>query len=320
MKDWIANYVDLSNGIPSIYTFKRVFELLDPCEIESMLRSTMSLLCKNMEGGTISFDGKALRGTASSEKGTKAIHLLNAWSHENGICIGHMKVADKSNEITAMPKLMELLDLNGVIITADALNTQKSIVKKAIDLGADYILPVKANHPTLLDDIKLMFEDAHSNEFKGFDADDYETLEKSRGRVESRFYYSLDAEGLPNTNEWEGLTSLGMVVRERTVGDKTSTETEYYICSTEIDARLLEEVTRGHWGIENKLHWELDVTLREDSSRYRAQLGARNLAAIRKITLGALSQDKTLKCGKQNKRLVAASNPEFREEILKNLF
>lgn len=320
MKDWLGKYIDLSNGIPSVKTFKRVFEMLAPAHMESMLRSTMSLLCKSTKDDVISFDGKALRGTASSEKGDKAIHLLNAFSHNNKICIGHMKVDDKSNEITSMPKLMELLHLTGTIITADALNTQKNIATKAISSGADYILPVKNNHPTLLKNIKLLFEDAQACDFKGINADHYETLEKSRGRVESRLYYSLDAEGLPNLDQWKGLTSLGMVTRERTKGAKTSTETEYYICSTQIDAQILAKVVRGHWGIENNLHWELDVTLGEDGSRYRERIGAQNLAAVRKVTLGALSQEKTLKCGKKTKRLVAATDPGYRKAILKYLF
>jgi len=281
----------------------------------------MKLMNEKLERKTISFDGKCLRGTASSEKDLRAIHTLNAYSHENGICIGHKKVDDKSNEITAMPVLMELLDLKGAIVTADALNTQKDIARKAIDLGADYILPVKGNHPNLLEDIKLLFADAQSNDFKGFDADDFETLEKSRGRVESRKYYSIDAEGIPSGNEWLGLKSLGMVIRERTIKGKSSKkEVEYYICSTEIDARLLEKVVRGHWGIENSLHWVLDVTFREDQVRYRERTGAQNLAAIRKITHGVLTKDTTLKCGKHGKRLVAATDPVYREELLKKLF
>lgn len=260
-----------------------------------------------------------MRGTSFLENGLAAIHVLNAWSHDHGICIGHMKVDDKSNEIPALPKLMELLDLKGTIITADALNTQKETVTKVIDLGADYVLPVKGNHPTLYEEINTLFEDAENNEFRGFDADDYETIEKSHGRVESRKYYSLDATELPCTAEWQGLQSVGKVVRIRTDKGKTTTETEYYISSCEIDAQLLEKVVRGHWAIENSLHWVLDVTFREDKLRYRDRIGAQNLATVRKIVLGALSRDKTLKCGKRNKRLMAATDPEYRKKILKLL-
>ena len=152
------------------------------------------------------------------------------------------------------------------------------------------------------------------------DADNFETLEKSRGRVESREYYSIDAEGIHSGAQWAGLTSLGMVIRERTNKGKRSKEIEYYICSTEINAPLLEKVVRGHWGIENTLHWVLDVTFREDKVRYRERTGAQNLAAIRKIIHGVLSKDTKLKCGKQGKRLVAATDPQYREELLKKLF
>ena len=320
MSNWLKKFVDLSNGMPCVRTFKRVFAVLNPSEMECMLIKVMDLLRGQKEGDIVSFDGKALRGSRSSEKGLAAIHILNAWSKENGICIAHMKVDDKSNEITAMPELIDLLDLKGTIITADALNTQKDIARKAIEAEADYVLPVKGNHPTLLEEVELLFKEAIEKVFRGFDADDYETLEKSHGRVEERKYYSLDSEGLPSEKDWKNLKSLGMVIRKRTLKGQTNTEVHYYISSCEIDARLLEKATRGHWGVENSLHWVLDVTFREDKIRYRDRIGAQNLATIRKITLGALAKDNTLKCGKEGKRLVAATDPLYRESILKNLF
>lgn len=320
MMDWLSRFVDVSKGIPSVRTFKRVFCILNPLELERVLREIGDLLSEKTEGMVVSFDGKTMRGTTSSENGLTAIHMLNAWSHDHGICIGHMKVDDKSNEIPALPKLMEILDLRGAIITADALNTQKDTVAKAVELGADYVLPVKGNHPTLYEEIDTLFKDAEKNGYRGVDADDYETVEKSHGRVEVRKYYSLDATELPSTKEWKNLQSVGKVIRYRTEKERTSVETEYYISSCEIDARLLARVVRGHWGIENSLHWVLDVTFREDKLRYRDRIGAQNLASIRKITLGALSKDKFLKCGKKNKRLLAATDPDYREKILKSLF
>lgn len=320
MSSWLSQYIDLSNGIPSVRTFKRVFEALCPTQMEQMLIDVMDTLRDRKSGDVISFDGKTLRGTISSEKGMAAIHILNAWSKDNGICIGQTKVNDKSNEITAVPELMEMLDLKGSIVTADALNTQKEIVRKAIEKGADYILPVKGNHSTLLEEIELTFKDVLENDFKGVDADDYESMEKAHGRVEIRKYYSIDAEGLPSQNEWTDLKSLGMVIRERTGKDKTSKEIQYYISSCEIDAHLLSKTVRGHWGIENNLHWSLDVVFREDKSRYRERIGAQNLSIIRKIVLGAVTRETTLKCGKEGKRLRAAVDPLYREKILKNLF
>jgi predicted transposase YbfD/YdcC len=319
MKPWIAQFVDLSSGTPSAHTIERVFSLISPERMEKIFIEIMGIL-KEKKERVVCFDGKTLRGTADANAGKQAIHLLNAWSVENGICIGHRKVDDKSNEITAIPELMDLLDLKGTIITADALNTQKTVAKKAIELGADYLLPVKGNHKGLLEDIELLFQDAQKEEFKGVDADQYETLEKSRSRVEKRVYYSIDAEDLPDKAKWAGIKSLGMVTRERTVKEKTSIEVIYYISSCEVDAQLLAKCAREHWQVENGLHWSLDIILREDKLRYRHEVGARNLSAIRKVVLGALSKDKTRKCGRIGKRVVAASDPLFREEILKNLF
>lgn len=320
MSDWLSRYVDLSNGIPSVRTFKRVFEALSPSKMEQMLIEVMKLLREKINGDVICFDGKTLCGTSSSEKGLSAIHILNAWSLENRICIGQTKVDDKSNEITALPELMDLLDLKGTIITADALNTQKEIAKKTIEKGADYFLPVKGNHPTLLEEIKLTFKEAEEKDFKGFDADSYETMEKAHGRVENRKYYSIDADGLPSKTEWTGMKSLGMVIRERTIQNKKTKEIQYYISSSEIDAKCLSIATRGHWAVENNLHWTLDVIFREDKLRYRERIGAQNISIIRKVIVGALGRDKTLKCGKEGKRLRAAVDPKYREEILKNLF
>jgi len=320
MKDWLGSFIDLSNGIPCSRTLIRVFNTVKPEELNRVLTTVANHLNIKPEGEIISFDGKTMRGTHSSEKGAKAIHMLNAWSHDRGLCIGHMKVDDKSNEIPAVPLMMELLDLKGTIITADAMSTQKNTASKAIDLGADYVLPIKENQPGLLEEVELLFKDAHEKEFKGVDAGDFETIEKAHGRVEVRKYTAIDASELPSAAEWKGFQTAGMVIRERTNKGKTSIETQYYISSCEIDAQLLAKVVRGHWGIENSLHLALDITFREDQLRYRDRIGAQNLAAIRKLTLGALTKDKTLKCGKAGKRIAAATDPNYREKLLKLIF
>lgn len=319
MTAWLAKFVDVSNGIPSVRTFKRVFEALSPLQLNRMLIEATSLCREKKNADVVSFDGKTMRGTSVIERGLKAIHMLNAWSHDNGICIGHVKVDDKSNEITALPQLMQVLDLKGTIITADALNTQKEIAAQAIIQGADYVLPVKGNHPTLLEELQLLFKDAIQCQFRGFDADEYITIEKAHGRIEKRTYFSIDASELPSTTEWSNLKSAGMVIRERTIKDKTSIEVQYYISSCEIDAKLLEKASRGHWGVES-LHWVLDVVFREDKLRYRDRIGAQNLAAVRKMILSALAKDNTLKCGKAGKRLAAATDPQYREIVLAKLF
>jgi predicted transposase YbfD/YdcC len=319
MKEWLSQFVNMSNGIPCVRTFIRLFNILQPESLNKVLTTVAKSLGNKVESEVISFDGKTMRGTASSENGLKAVHMLNAWSHERGICIGHMKVDDKSNEIPAVPQLMEILDLKGTIITADAMNTQKKTVSKAIELGADYTLPIKENQAGLLEEVELLFKDAHDKKYQGVDADDFETAEKGHGRVEVRTYISMDASELPSAEEWTGLKSVGKVMRERTLKGKTSIEIQYYISSCEIDAKLLEKVTRGHWGIENSLHLVLDVTFREDHLRYRDRIGAQNLSTIRKLAHAALAKENTLKCGKAGKRVAAATDPTYRKKLL-NLF
>jgi len=200
------------------------------------------------------------------------------------------------------------------------MNTQKKTAAKAIELGADYVLPVKENQAGLLEEVELLFKEAQDRKFQGIDADDFQTAEKGHGRVEVRTYISMDASELPSTEEWLGLKSVGKITRERTLKGKTSTETQYYISSCEIDAKLLEKVTRGHWGIENSLHLVLDVTFREDHSRYRDRIGTQNLATIRKLAHTALAKEHTLKCGKSGKRLAAATDPVYRAKLLKLFF
>ena len=183
MKEWLSKFVDMSNGVPCVRTFIRLFNVLQPESLNKVLLTVAKSLGNKVKSEVISFDGKTMRGTASLENGLKAVHMLNAWSHERGICIGHMKVDDKSNEIPAVPQLMELLDSKGTIITADAMNTQKKTASKAIELGADYVLPVKENQAGLLEEVERLFKDAQNKKFQGIDADDFETAEKGHGRV-----------------------------------------------------------------------------------------------------------------------------------------
>lgn len=350
MKEWIGQFVDISSGIPSIYTFNRVFCVIAPSKMEEMLRKVMGILRKEKESDVIAFDGKSMRGTADPSAGVKAIHVLNAWSVENKICLGQKKVDDKSNEMTAIPELMDLLDLKGTIITTDALNTQKKVAIKAIERGADYVLPVKANHPNLHKEIlsafksldeeqiqaKAHFEHALKKSREHRDVERLEKLlregipncgaykwedeiEKDHGRIESRIYTMIPAKNLPSIKEWKGLKALARVQRERVIGKKIERSEMYYITSLSADNKAIIKAIRKHWGVEC-LHWGLDVILKEDSSRYRDRIGASNLATVRKIVMGALEKDKTFKCGKAAKRLVAASNADYREKILKILF
>jgi predicted transposase YbfD/YdcC len=349
---WLSNYVDMTPGVPCERTFKNLINALSPEALESVLRELAKLMRGNSSRDVISFDGQTCRGTSNKPKGLNGIHLLNAWSSESGICIGQIKVDDKSNEITAVPDLMDVLDLKGTVITVDALNTQKTIADKAVEKGGDYLLPVKGNQSGLQEAIVSTFEVAekerttaiaqheraiekakeHRDKTRlkkllargvpncGMFSHNAE-LEKSHGRIEIRRCLTLSAKELPMRGDWRGISSLVQIDRERIVGDKVSHERVYYISSLTPDQpAFIADVARSHWGVESSLHWRLDVVFRQDQSRYRNRNGARNLAAMRKIVLNAFSRENSIKGGMATRQFAAACNPAYRDRIVKNLF
>lgn len=354
LSPWLAKYVDMTSGVPCERTFKDVMNALHPNALEDILRELASMLRKNRPLEVINFDGQTSRGTADKRNGLNGIHLLNAWSSDNGICIGQLKVEDKSNEITAIPELMEILDLEGTVITADALNTQKTVSEKAVEKGGDYLLPVKGNQPVLQEAIIGAFEvvdkecaiaAAHWERaiIKAKEQRDEVRLktlqekgaskcgaffyeyeaEKSHGRIEIRKCMTIPAEKLPAAvaNDWRGITSLIRVDRKRIIGDKETNERVYYISSLNPKkVELIAGIARKHWGVESSLHWRLDVVFRQDQSRYRNRTGARNLAAMRKIVLNALSKETSMKGGIATRQFAATVNPIYRDKVLKNLF
>ena len=282
MIDWLALYVDMSSGIPCERTFTNIFNIIKPEFLEEALQKLSELIRERLPQEVISFDGQTERGTAEKRKGLSGIHLMNAWSVDNRICLGQIKVDDKSNEIIAMPKLMDMLDLKGTIITADAMNTQKATAKKAIDSGADYVLPVKGNQPKLLEDIQLAFEGLdkelendrlrwESEVKKAKEHRDKERLEKLlkkgprlhkstrweseiekiHGRIEKRSCVAIPVGDIPSKEGWEGIQSIARIHRERTEKGMTSNETIYYIASLKPDADIIGNVTRGHWAVES---------------------------------------------------------------------
>jgi predicted transposase YbfD/YdcC len=352
LSEWLAKYVDMSAGVPCERTFKNLMNALKPEALEQVLLELSSRIRKKSSQEVISFDGQTARGTSDRRVNLSGIHLVSAWSSENGICLGQLKVDDKSNEITAVPELMELLDLKGAIITGDALITQKAIAAKAIKVGGDYLLPVKGNHPALLKDIELAFEGLMRDQelarshweravAKAREQRDEAKLkglltkgvslcgahywqeepEKSHGRIETRKCLAIPVGTMPSATEWQGLATLVRMDRERILGDRVTNETTYYISSLGAKmVALIGEAARDHWGVENGLHWRLDVVFRQDKSRYRDRVGARNLAAIRKIVLNALSKETSFKGGMATKQCVAAVNPTYRDKLVKNLF
>ena len=226
--EWIQRYVDTSNGIPSTQTIKRLMSLIPTESLRRLLENLRSTISENGED-IIAIDGKTLRGSRGWNEENRPLHLLHAWSTEHGICLGQASVEEKSNEITAIPKLIESLELKGTVVTTDALNTQKATAVAIIGKGADYILPVKGNHKDLYEDILLLFNEADKNGFRGFDGAQSKSLEKSGGRIEERYYDLLDASELQAREEWAGCQSIGRVIRRRTKKDKTSMEVCFYI-------------------------------------------------------------------------------------------
>jgi len=236
------------------------------------------------------------------------------------VCLSQVKVDDKSNEITVICSMLDELFLKENIVTTDALNTQKNTVEKIIEKGAHYVLPVKENQSGLLESIQVLFAEAERLNFIGIDADHYESIEKSRGRIEERFCTAIDASDLVEAKEWKCLKTIAKIIRRRTKQDKRSEETVYYISDLEIDAPKIAQAAREHWGVENGLHYALDVVLEEDGHIYRNRNGARNLSVIRKIILATLEKVETKKkWSKKTKRFLALINPEFRSTCVKEL-
>ena len=311
---WLKKFLPLPNGIPSHDTLERVFDLLDPQAFQACFRDWMLALNKTLGLVQIAIDGKTLRG--SGVGGLKALHLVSAWATANSLSLGQVAVDEKSNEITAIPKLLELLDLHGALVTIDAMGCQKEIAKRIVDGGGDYVLPVKENQPTLFAEIEACFEKAFQNDFAGLKNEVYETKNRGHGREETRLYHIIvDPPDLPAGEEWSKLSVIGMCYCETVRDGKQSGELRYFIGSRKAKAKAYGQALRKHWGIENNLHWQLDVSFGEDKNRVSKRNGAENLALIRRLSLGLLKQhpDKSsIAC----KRLKAGLDTNFMEEIL----
>jgi predicted transposase YbfD/YdcC len=316
--EWLKKYIDLPNGIPSHDTICRVFSLIDKNKFCECFAAWTKSLQKQVCNDVIAIDGKSLCG-AYGESLKGMAHMLHAWSVENGLCIAQQAVRDKSNEITALKPLIEMLDLKGCIVTVDAIHSHKKTAALISEKEGDYALPIKDNEKNFKEEIETLFIGAFKNGFKGFDGDHFKTLEKEHGRIEERNYWVLDAEDLPIAKEWDNLRAVGLCRRERTLKGKTTIEEVYYAMSFETDAKKFAKVARNHWQVENNLHWVLDIVFQEDKQKYKDKTMAQNLSCLRKIVLNLLKKD-SRKSSLQAKRLRAACNTAYREEILKNLF
>jgi predicted transposase YbfD/YdcC len=314
-QSWLKRFLDLPNGIPSHDTLERVFQLINPKGFEACFRQWMLALAETVGCTHIAIDGKTLRRSGSANLGP--LHLVSAWASKNHLSLGQVAVESKSNEITAIPQLLELLDLHGALVTIDAMGCQKEIATKIRSGGGHYLLTVKENQEHLLSDIQQCFARAADDDFAGVDHDSYETREEGHGRQEYRTYTIIrNPTGIRNQAAWRDLKVIGMCYSERTVGGQSSDEARYFIGSNKTaSARRYGNALRNHWGIENSLHWQLDVSFREDEQRTRERNAAQNMAALRRLAVTLLKR--TPGPGSiANKRLQAAWDTDYLQEIL----
>ncbi len=316
-KKWLSKFLELPHGIPSHDTFGRIFERLDPREFQNSFKRWIESVTEQTKGQVVAIDGKTLRRSHDRSKDKKAIHMISAWASSNQVVLGQLKTDEKSNEITAIPHLLKLLDISGCIITIDAMGTQKNIAKTIIDKDGDYILAVKENHKTLHNDTVLFFNDMENMREEGCIFDEHTTVDADHGRIETRKYImTSDIAWLQGKESWPGLKCLGMVESTREINDELSHEKRYYISSLECDAEKFGHAVRSHWGIENSVHWVLDIAFREDESRIRKGSAPENFAAIRHIALNLLRNNKEFKGSVKTKRLNAAMDIDYLEAVV----
>jgi predicted transposase YbfD/YdcC len=317
---WLEQFLDMSHGVPSHDTFGRVFARIDTEQFQQCFLSWVQAVFEETSGQVVAVDGKTVRRSHDRSNGQEAIHMVSAWATASHLVLAQQKTEEKSNEIKAIPDLLRLLDISGCIITIDAMGTQTDIATQIIEQQADYLLAVKGNQENLYEDIELFFRLAHENNFQKVESTYARTVNKDHGRLEVRECWAISGEDslqfLRNHSQWTGLKSIVMVTGQRHLADKTTTETRYYISSLANDARQILHAARSHWGVENSLHWVLDVVMGEDGSRIRKDNAPANMTMLRHIALNLLKQEKTLKRGIQGKRLKAAMNPTYLLKVL----
>ena len=315
--DWFKDFLELPHGIPSHDTFGRVFAQIDPDQFQQSFMRWVQAICQLSHGQVIAVDGKTLRRSHDKTNGKSAIHMVSAWASANGMVLGQVKTNEKSNEITAIPELIKTLEIQGCIITIDAMGCQKNISKTIIDKGADYVLALKDNQGTLHDNVELFFQDNLKNAANQSDVDFYQSTDGDHGRIEIRRYWTTSGiDWLQGKESWKNLKTIGMVQRERHIGDDISIETSYYISSLDNDAKRFAHAVRSHWGIENSLHWVLDVSFREDESRIRKDNAPENFAVLRHMALNLLKKETSLKKSVKSKQLRAGWDNHYLQKVL----
>jgi predicted transposase YbfD/YdcC len=316
-QEWFRTFLALPNGIPSHDTFGRVFAKLDPVAFEGCFMKWINALAKLPDGRLIAIDGKTLRRSFDTAAGKAAIHLVSAWSQANHLVLGQLATDAKSNEITAIPELLKLLDIKQAVVTIDAMGCQKKIAAAIIDGGGDYLLQLKGNQGGLHDETAVLFDQCLTDDCQGVAYATAETTNGGHGRIEQRrIWITNEVAWFAERGQWKNLRTLARVQARRTINGVTSTEYRYYISSLDgADPARMLDLIRGHWEVENSLHWSLDISFREDESRIRTGHAAENYSRLNRIALNLLKRDET-KAGIKTKRLLAGWDHDYLLKLL----
>jgi len=315
-KEWLSTFLDLPNGIPSHDTFNRVFSSISPEEFTKCFITWTQSLSESISG-VVAIDGKTLRRSFDSAAEPTFLHMVSAWSSGNGLVLGQIRTAAKSNEITAIPQLIDMLDLQDSIVTIDAAGCQKNIAQNILDADADYVLALKANQRGTFEKAQSLFDKIKKGDAHDIFFTQYEKTEKNRGRLETRAVCSIDVSSMDVFASWAGLKNITEIISTREIKERNTTvETRYFISSLPADAELLGKAIRSHWSIENSLHWVLDVVFREDYARNRKDHSAENMATLRRMAINFIKKETSSKTSIRGKRLKAAWSNDYLIKLL----
>ena len=319
--EWFETFLELPNGIPSHDTFGRVFSIIDAQVFQDAFTEWTKMVWEATQGQVVAIDGKTVRRSADKANGKSPIHMVSAWATANGVSLGQVKTEDHSNEITAIPELLKTLELAGCVVTIDAMGCQKKIARQIVKQGADYVLAVKKNQPRLWEDIVETFEYGERTGFSTIEHDSFETVNKGHGRVERRRCWATSAPSVigyaNDRGEWANMNSVAMIESTRWINGETSVHRRYFISSLPARADRILSAVREHWGVENGLHWTLDVSFGEDGSVIRVGHAAENMSTLRRVALNLVKGEKSLKIGVAAKRKRAGWDLEYLRKILR---